>query len=142
MLNEYLSGVAGGIAVVCVGHPFDTTKTRLQTAPTGFYSSTMDCIRKTVSREGFAGFYSGMRSPLFGQMFFRAASFSSYKFFSMKLESDTSFRKYLIAGAATGLAISFIEVSQSNNLHNPILNDLIRHDQTLIVFLSLSLKFN
>ena len=30
VLINYVSGVCGGIAVVLVGHPFDTTKTRLQ----------------------------------------------------------------------------------------------------------------
>jgi len=37
ILIDYISGVAGGIAVVLIGHPFDTTKTRLQTSPPGFY---------------------------------------------------------------------------------------------------------
>ena len=72
---DYLAGVAGGVAVCFVGHPFDTIKTRLQTSPSGFYQGTMDCVRKTVRKEGFAGFYSGVMSPLVGQMFFRAFSF-------------------------------------------------------------------
>ena len=63
---DYLAGIAGGIAVVVVGHPFDTTKTRLQTAPQGFYSGTADCVRKTFRVEGLSGFYSGIRSPLAG----------------------------------------------------------------------------
>ena len=49
---DYVSGVCGGIAVVLVGHPFDTTKTRLQTAPQGFYSGTIDCVKKTLKWEG------------------------------------------------------------------------------------------
>jgi solute carrier family 25 carnitine/acylcarnitine transporter 20/29 len=57
MIAEYLSGVAGGIAVVLVGHPFDTTKTRIQTAPPGFYSSTVDCLKKTIKREGNIRFF-------------------------------------------------------------------------------------
>ena len=59
LLIEYLAGVAGGIVVVLVGHPFDTTKTRLQTSPYGFYSGTIDCVKKTWRREGVGGFYSG-----------------------------------------------------------------------------------
>ena len=34
---DYVAGVCGGIAVVLIGHPFDTTKTRLQTSPPNFY---------------------------------------------------------------------------------------------------------
>jgi len=77
LLIDYISGVLGGIAVVLVGHPFDTTKTRLQTAPNGYYKGTIDCVRKTIANEGFKGFYSGIYSPLAGQMFFRAVSFST-----------------------------------------------------------------
>lgn len=77
---EYVSGVAGGVAVVCVGHPFDTCKTRMQTAPDGFYKNTVDCVRKTYGQEGLRGFYAGVLSPLFGQMFFRAASFTTFRF--------------------------------------------------------------
>ena len=59
LLTEYLAGVAGGIVVVFVGHPFDTTKTRLQTSPQGFYGGTIDCVKKTFKLEGIGGFYSG-----------------------------------------------------------------------------------
>jgi solute carrier family 25 carnitine/acylcarnitine transporter 20/29 len=66
MLVDIIAGTFGGIAVVLVGHPFDTTKTRLQTAPQGFYSGTVDCVRKTFRWEGFRGFYTGILSPLSG----------------------------------------------------------------------------
>jgi solute carrier family 25 (mitochondrial carnitine/acylcarnitine transporter), member 20/29 len=59
LVTEYVAGVAGGVVVVFVGHPFDTTKTRLQTSPEGFYRGTIDCVKKTLRREGFGGFYSG-----------------------------------------------------------------------------------
>ncbi|RYH15211.1 solute carrier family 25 protein [archaeon] len=67
MYIDVLAGTLGGITVTIIGHPFDTTKTRLQTAPPGFYSGTMDCVKKTVHWEGFYGFYSGIVSPLSGK---------------------------------------------------------------------------
>lgn len=103
------------------GHPFDTTKTRLQTAPKGFYSGTIDCVRKTMKWEGFSGFYSGIYSPLLGQMIFRACSFSIFHFTSRSLintfdnnnnnsiHKETNIAPYIIAGGITGFAISFIE---------------------------------
>ena len=110
ILIEYISGVAGGVAVVCVGHPFDTCKTRLQTAPYGFYSSSLDCFNKTYKNEGLKGFYSGVMSPLLGQMFFRAASFTTFKYV---LQSTSSSSKspidYIRAGAVTGFFIASIE---------------------------------
>ena len=74
-------GVCGGIAIVVVGHPFDTTKTRfittiviniiiinviiiimtniirLQTAPNGFYNGTIDCCMKTLKWEGILVYF-------------------------------------------------------------------------------------
>jgi solute carrier family 25 (mitochondrial carnitine/acylcarnitine transporter), member 20/29 len=121
ILIDYFAGVAGGIAVVLVGHPFDTTKTRLQTSPRGYYSSSLDCVSKTFKHEGFAGFYKGLMSPLAGQMFFRAASFSTFyssvTFLSSNASSSSSpsgqrpdkYPILLLSGSITGFVISFIE---------------------------------
>ena len=51
-LINYLAGVAGGISVVLVGHPFDTVKTRMQSAPPGFYKGTIDTVKQTLRFEG------------------------------------------------------------------------------------------
>lgn len=37
------------------GHPFDLTKTRLQTAERGVYSGAVDVVKKTLARDGFSG---------------------------------------------------------------------------------------
>lgn len=112
MIAEIFAGTLGGVAVVLVGHPFDTTKTRLQTAPEGFYKNTIDCIKKTVRWEGFRGFYRGMHSPLAGQMFFRACSFSTFhnSVRSLKVGESISRPSLVIAGGVTGFVISFVEV--------------------------------
>jgi solute carrier family 25 (mitochondrial carnitine/acylcarnitine transporter), member 20/29 len=60
LTKDYVAGVAGGVAVVLIGHPFDTIKTRLQTSPVGVYSGTVDCLKKTLHQEGMKGFYSGI----------------------------------------------------------------------------------
>lgn len=132
--TDIIAGTMGGVAVVLIGHPFDTTKTRLQTAPPLFYANTFDCVRKTIQWEGALGFYTGMCSPLLGQMFFRATSFSTYYYTTKFLQqskqttatatalthgsssSDVTKivlnKKELFAcGGLTGLMISFIEVS-------------------------------
>ena len=109
---DYLAGVAGGISVVLIGHPFDTTKTRLQTSPRGFYKGTLDCVRKTFMWEGLGGFYAGMMSPMLGQMVFRAVSFSTY-YRTLDYVSDQSHTptvtQFMVSGAMTGLAVSLIE---------------------------------
>lgn len=111
---DYLAGVAGGVAVVLVGHPFDTTKTRMQTAPNGYYKGVFDCVRQTVKYEGTKGFFSGITSPLLGQMFFRAASFMTFYQTVRTLSTcdghgENNMQTLLLAGGMTGFAISFIE---------------------------------
>ena len=39
-----------------IGHPFDLTKTRLQTAAPGTYTGAIDVVKKTVARDGFSGY--------------------------------------------------------------------------------------
>ena len=159
-LIDYVAGVAGGVAVVVVGHPFDTTKTRLQTSPRGFYSGPLDCVRKTLSAEGLRGFYAGMLSPLVGQMvrprlqlahhplqFFRAASFSifhtSVQWVSGQGGSGHLRRvqptngQLMVAGGLTGGLISLIEVnpcscSHYNRLQTPI--DLVKTKLQIQIF--------
>lgn len=37
------------------GHPFDLTKTRLQTAAPGVYTGALDVVKKTIARDGVTG---------------------------------------------------------------------------------------
>lgn len=53
-------------AQVLSGQPFDTTKVRLQSAPEGTYTGTIDVVKKLVKNEGFKGFYKGTMTPLVG----------------------------------------------------------------------------
>ena len=66
VLKDLFGGTVGGIAQVLVGQPFDTVKVRLQSAPKGTYSGTLDVVRKLISNEGFAGFFKGTLMPLVG----------------------------------------------------------------------------
>lgn len=112
MLADYIAGICGGVAVVLVGHPFDTTKTRLQVAPQGFYNSTFDCVQKTLKSQGIRGFYSGMSSPLVGQMIFRSVSFGTFhNLVSLSSQSveNAVWWKLMLSGALTGFVISFVE---------------------------------
>jgi hypothetical protein len=43
------------------GHPFDLTKTRLQTAPPGTYKGAVDVIKKTLARDGITGYVWWLR---------------------------------------------------------------------------------
>ncbi|KAI9633192.1 mitochondrial carrier domain-containing protein [Dioszegia hungarica] len=76
--KSFLSGGAGGIACVLVGHPFDLTKTRMQTAAPGAYTGAIDVVRKTIAADGIKGMYRGITPPLVGVTPIFAISFWGY----------------------------------------------------------------
>lgn len=53
-LRSLVSGAVGGLCSVIVGHPFDLVKVRRQTATKGFYTSSVDALRKAVIKDGLA----------------------------------------------------------------------------------------
>lgn len=53
-IRSLIAGGVGGVCAVVVGHPFDLVKVRLQTAEKGIYSGAIDCVKKTIAREGLA----------------------------------------------------------------------------------------
>lgn len=61
-VKKFLSGGVGGMCLVAVGHPFDTTKVKLQTSTE--YKNGLDVVKKTLASEGIRGLYRGMLTPL------------------------------------------------------------------------------
>ena len=55
-------GACAGAVMTLTGHPFDTTKVRMQTS--GGYTSTLHCVRLTVQREGALALYKGLTPAL------------------------------------------------------------------------------
>ncbi|TFL03708.1 mitochondrial carrier domain-containing protein [Pterulicium gracile] len=76
--KAFIAGGFGGAAAVLVGHPFDLTKTRLQTAAPGTYTGAIDVVKKTLARDGASGLYRGMLPPLLGVTPIFAVSFWGY----------------------------------------------------------------
>ena len=57
------SGAAGcSCAHFALGHPFDLTKTRLQTAPPGTYTGAVDVVKKALARDGITGYVHSLFS--------------------------------------------------------------------------------
>lgn len=61
--RPWLAGAAAGSAMTTIGHPFDTTKVRMQASATA-YKTTMHCIRETVAHEGLLALYKGLAPAL------------------------------------------------------------------------------
>ncbi|WOO82644.1 Congested-like trachea protein [Vanrija pseudolonga] len=77
-VKSFISGGFGGTCAVLVGHPFDLTKTRLQTAAPGTYTGAIDVVKKTLARDGVKGLYRGITPPLIGVTPIFAISFWGY----------------------------------------------------------------
>ncbi|KAF9527799.1 mitochondrial carrier [Crepidotus variabilis] len=77
-VKAFIAGGFGGVCAVLVGHPFDLTKTRLQTAGPGVYKGAVDVVKKTVAKDGITGLYRGMVPPLLGVTPIFAMSFWAY----------------------------------------------------------------
>ncbi|XP_051789488.1 mitochondrial carnitine/acylcarnitine carrier protein-like [Erpetoichthys calabaricus] len=67
-VKNFFAGGFGGACLLLAGHPLDTIKVRLQTQSrsTVLYLGTLDCLKKTVAKEGVLGLYKGMGAPLAG----------------------------------------------------------------------------
>jgi hypothetical protein len=61
--KDVAAGTAGGIAVVLVGHPFDTLKVLLQTQPSDkpIYNGVVDAAKARAARRGRRGRGTGVR---------------------------------------------------------------------------------
>ena len=77
VLAELFAGSVGGGVGMLVGHPLDTVKVRMMTAPTGFYASTRDCMLHTVRGEGVAGLFKGLPPPMLSVALYQAVCFAS-----------------------------------------------------------------
>jgi len=70
--KNFIAGGVGGVCTVATGHPFDTVKVRLQTMPKALvgekpqFKGAFDCLRQTVTKEGFFALYRGMAAPIVG----------------------------------------------------------------------------
>lgn len=104
--------VCGGVAGICcnaIGHPFDTLKVRMQTMMVGkdhrFHSMT-DCVRRTIAKEGYAGFYKGMLAPVLITAPMFSARFVGYNVGNKLFVFTGKSWEYFLAGSLTSLFTS------------------------------------
>jgi len=92
-IKSFIAGGAGGVSAVLVGHPFDLTKTRLQTAQPGMYTGAIDVVKKTLAKDGPRGLYRGVVPPLLGVTPMFAVSFWAYDMSKLLIHAATPNRK-------------------------------------------------
>ncbi|KAI0562178.1 carnitine/acylcarnitine translocase [Gracilaria domingensis] len=117
--KELFAGTIGGTAQICVGHPFDTVKVKLQSmkqpkpGQPPMYTGAMDVVRKVVAREGVRGLFAGIQAPLPFVAVFNATLFASNGTMRRVLgkgrtEDQLSIAEIGLAGVGAGVAVSFV----------------------------------
>ncbi|XP_060750793.1 mitochondrial carnitine/acylcarnitine carrier protein isoform X2 [Tachysurus vachellii] len=91
-VKNFVAGGFGGACLLFTGHPLDTIKTQPKASRSQdvLYTGTLDCFRKTLSREGVWGLYKGMGAPLAGVAPMMAISFFGFGLGKQLLQSDPS----------------------------------------------------
>ncbi|KAF9104061.1 hypothetical protein BGX27_010258 [Mortierella sp. AM989] len=111
--SNFVAGTIGGIAGLCVGHPWDTVKVRLQSKELASkYSGTWNCFSTILKQEKVTGLYKGMASPMVGVALVNALLFGVYGFF-MDIQmtnpgDDPTLTQIFLAGTGSGVVNSFI----------------------------------
>jgi mitochondrial ornithine carrier protein len=114
-LRDISTGIVGGIVSKFVEYPFDTIKVRLQ-SQSHLYAGPVDCFKKSLARDGVAGFYRGLSAPVAGAAAENASLFWSYEVAKDVLkrdvwqvdEEDLPLTAKAMAGAVSGAVTSLI----------------------------------
>ncbi|CAD5228351.1 unnamed protein product [Bursaphelenchus xylophilus] len=103
--QQITAGGSAGLVEVCVMHPLDVMKTRLQLG-SQFYKGLGDVFRKTLTEEGIRGFYKGIIPPIIAETPKRATkflTFEQYKHAFQSFHGIPEWGQISLAGAAAGL---------------------------------------
>lgn len=76
-LVNFLAGSLAGVAVVMVGQPLDTVKTKLQTFR-GLYAGPADCLARTYRSAGLRGLYAGVTPSILAGVVENSVLFACY----------------------------------------------------------------
>lgn len=116
LLKSFIAGWVGGLGNLIVGHPFDTVKTLMQSAPKGTYKNSADCLVQLVKKEGPLAVYKGVRAPMTGVGVVFAIYFLAYDATEALLRrvkgitptANLSLLDIMICGGSTGVFGSLI----------------------------------
>ncbi|KAM3958786.1 mitochondrial 2-oxodicarboxylate carrier isoform 1-T1 [Aphomia sociella] len=109
------AGGSAGFVEVCIMHPLDLVKTRLQiqatksSASSGdrhYYTGIVDCMKKMYTYEGLTSFWKGILPPILAETPKRAVkfvTFEQYKRFFMFGSSTPTPITFALAGLGAGI---------------------------------------
>ncbi|XP_026752611.2 mitochondrial 2-oxodicarboxylate carrier [Galleria mellonella] len=108
------AGGSAGFVEVCIMHPLDLVKTRLQIQATKssassdrhYYTGIVDCMKKMYKYEGLTSFWKGILPPILAETPKRAVkfvTFEQYKRFFMFGSSTPTPLTFSLAGLGAGI---------------------------------------
>lgn len=114
--KDYFAGLVSGVAMVAIGHPFDTVKVHLQTQNTGVrveqYRGALQCSNHILRTEGVRGLYKGATSSFVGVALESSLLFGAYTQVKVGLQGGSrespELSTTVCAAATAGAGISAI----------------------------------
>jgi len=128
ILLNLASGGSAGFCEICIMHPLDVVKTRLQLQKSGgnpadprYYTSIVDCFRKTAANEGVTALYKGVLPPVLAETPKRALKFLMFNVYKDAIGTDSVYA-YTLAGLGSGVTeavlinpFEVVKVAQQSN---------------------------
>eukprot|EP00735_Rhodelphis_limneticus_P004740 TRINITY_DN1636_c0_g1::TRINITY_DN1636_c0_g1_i1::g.17733::m.17733 TRINITY_DN1636_c0_g1::TRINITY_DN1636_c0_g1_i1::g.17733 ORF type:complete len:322 (+),score=18.98,sp/Q08DK7/MCATL_BOVIN/38.46/3e-59,sp/Q08DK7/MCATL_BOVIN/31.61/3e-17,sp/Q08DK7/MCATL_BOVIN/41.56/3e-07,Mito_carr/PF00153.22/2.1e-19,Mito_carr/PF00153.22/4.4e-25,Mito_carr/PF00153.22/2.7e-25 TRINITY_DN1636_c0_g1_i1:103-1068(+) len=112
-IADSFAGAIASTAGIITGQPLDTVRCRLQAQTTLTYKGPVDCLLKTVRKEGFLALFKGAGPPTVGAAGINAILFSTFGQMERVLRGGEDapplapFQLFL-AGSVAGLASSVV----------------------------------
>uniref|UniRef100_A0A0C9RIV6 Mitochondrial 2-oxodicarboxylate carrier n=1 Tax=Fopius arisanus TaxID=64838 RepID=A0A0C9RIV6_9HYME len=97
------AGGSAGFVEVCIMHPMDLVKTRMQLQVKSsvknsmYYTGVLDCMKKMYTHEGLSSFWKGIVPPIIAETPKRAVKFFTFE----------QYKKYFLWGASAPTPLTF-----------------------------------
>ncbi|KAJ6636504.1 Mitochondrial 2-oxodicarboxylate carrier [Pseudolycoriella hygida] len=118
---QITAGGSAGFIEVCLMHPLDVVKTRLQLqvkkpvagSKTVYYNGVFDCFSKIARQEGVLAVYKGILPPILAETPKRATKFVCFEQYKTSLQRALGFDKatpfiYSLAGLGSGVTEAIV----------------------------------
>lgn len=111
------AGGSAGFVEVCIMHPLDLVKTRLQLQTSKvanrsdphYYTGILDCFKKMYKHEGMFSFWKGIIPPILAETPKRATKFFCFE----------QYKKMFLFGSPTPTPLVSFFISNTYNDYNP-----------------------
>lgn len=132
-LKGIIAGAITGGIEICITYPTEFVKTQLQldegsskTGQTRKYTGPVDCVKKTVSKNGVLGLYRGLSVLLYGSIPKSAVRFGAFESLKKRLVNEkgqltTSTR--LLCGLGAGVSEAILAVTPMETVKVKFIHD-------------------